>query len=211
MNSENNLASYWNNIYNSKNSDQMSWTQSVPKVSLDLIDSFNLPKGSRIIDIGGGDSTLVDHLVEKGYENITVLDISESAINKAKARLGIKANKVKWIVSDVLNFTPDTVYDLWHDRAAFHFLTNMDQVNQYIDIASNAVNKYMTIGTFSDNGPTKCSGLEVQQYNENTLASAMSQRFEKIRCIEDVHFTPFNTTQNFLFCSFKTGKFKAKL
>lgn len=211
MNLENNLESYWDNIYKSKNSDQMSWTQPVPKVSLDLIDSFNLPKTAKIIDIGGGDSTLVDNLLDNGFENITVLDISESAINKAKARLGIKANKVTWIVSDILNFTPNDTYDIWHDRAAFHFLTNMEQVKRYIDIASQSTHKYMTIGTFSENGPTKCSGLDIQQYSEDTMSSVMNNHFEKVRCISNVHHTPFNTTQNFLFCSFRSKYYNSNL
>jgi ubiquinone/menaquinone biosynthesis C-methylase UbiE len=194
---------YWDIVYETKNPEQVSWTQEVPKTSLDFIDSFNISKSSKIIDIGGGDSKLVDYLLGFGFEDITVLDISAVAIEKAKHRLGKEANKVKWIVSDIVDFEPTTIYDVWHDRATFHFLTTNDQINRYLTTAIRNVNGFMTIGTFSNNGPTKCSGLDVKQYTENTLTSLVGAGFEKLKCINEDHTTPFNTKQNFLFCSFK--------
>jgi 2-polyprenyl-3-methyl-5-hydroxy-6-metoxy-1,4-benzoquinol methylase len=200
-----NKKDHWENIYQVKTPEQVSWTQEVPQTSLDFIHSFHPPKSARIIDIGGGDSKLVDFLLEEGYENVAVLDISEQALNRAKKRLGEKAEKVTWIVSDVTAFEPPTSYDIWHDRAAFHFLTTEPQIVKYLSIAKKAVNEngYMTIGTFSDNGPEKCSGLPIKQYNEETLTEQLNDGFTKIRCITEDHVTPFNTTQNFLFCSFK--------
>ncbi|WP_437362740.1 class I SAM-dependent methyltransferase [Olivibacter jilunii] len=194
---------HWETVYETKGPEQVSWTQEVPKTPLDFIHSFGVDKTARIIDIGGGDSKLVDHLLDSGYENITVLDISAKALDRAKVRLGDKAEKVKWVVSDITEFEPETAFDIWHDRATFHFLTTKEQVAKYLDIARQRVNGYMTIGTFSTNGPTKCSGLDIQQYDEQTLTAELENGFDKLKCITEDHTTPFNTKQNFLFCSFK--------
>jgi trans-aconitate methyltransferase len=194
---------HWDTVYETKNPDQLSWTQEVPATSLDFIHSFKLSKTAKIIDIGGGDSKLADYLLDEGFENITVLDISAKALDKAKQRLGDKAKKINWIVSDITEFLPDTSFDLWHDRATFHFLTTGEQIEKYIDTARKSVNGFLAIGTFSDNGPEKCSGLPIKQYNEETLTTELQNGFDKIRCITEDHITPFNTKQNFLFCSFK--------
>ncbi|GMN11129.1 class I SAM-dependent methyltransferase [Croceitalea sp. MTPC9] len=194
---------HWETVYETKNPDQVSWTQEIPKTSLEFIHSFELNKNAKIIDIGGGDSKLVDYLLEEGYNNITVLDISEKAIAKAKKRLGEKASKVNWIVSDITEFEPHPSYDVWHDRATFHFLTTDEQIKKYIKIATKFVSGYLIIGTFSQNGPKKCSGLDIKQYNEEELTSELKKGFDKIQCITEDHLTPSNTTQNFLFCSFK--------
>lgn len=194
---------HWETVYETKNPDQVSWTQDVPKTSLDFITSFGATKKSKIIDIGGGDSKLVDYLLDEGFENITVLDISAKALEKAQNRLGDKAKKIYWVVSDITEFEPKTTYDIWHDRATFHFLTTSEQVSKYMETARKSVKGYLTIGTFSENGPTKCSGLDIKQYNEETLTNEMNNGFDKIRCVTEDHLTPFNTTQNFLFCSFK--------
>ena len=194
---------HWETVYNTKQPNEVSWTQDVPQTSLDFIHSFNLPKTARIIDIGGGDSKLVDFLLDEGYENVTVLDISEKALERAKSRLGERADKITWVASDIAEFAPSINYDVWHDRATFHFLTTPDQIATYIAIARTAVDGYMTIGTFSENGPKKCSGLEIRQYSEEQLQEQLTIGFDKVRCVTEDHITPFNTTQNFLFCSFK--------
>ncbi|SHH78041.1 Methyltransferase domain-containing protein [Flavobacterium johnsoniae] len=199
----NNKKQHWENVYETKNPNQVSWTQEMPKNSLDFISSFRLGKQAKIIDIGGGDSKLVDHLLDQGYENISVLDISAKALEKAKNRLGDKAKKVNWIVSDITEFQPNTQYDIWHDRAAFHFLTTTEQIEKYLHIARMSVTGYMMIGTFSESGPTKCSGLEIEQYSEQSLTKTLENGFDKILCISESHTTPFDTTQDFLFCSFK--------
>lgn len=194
---------HWEDVYASKQPEQVSWTQNIPQTSLDLINGFDLPKTASIIDIGGGDSKLVDHLLDQGYENISVLDISAKALEKAKERLGQRAEKVKWIVADITEFNPSEQYDIWHDRAAFHFLVGADQVERYMNIARESIVGYLIMGTFSENGPKKCSGLEIQQYSETQLVDQFAKGFEKIRCFNEDHTTPFNTIQNFLFCSFK--------
>ncbi len=198
-----NTQNHWERVYETKNPDQVSWTQEIPKTSLDFIHLFGVDKTARIIDIGGGDSKLVDYLLDDGFENITVLDISAKALDKVKTRLGNRAEKVNWIVSDITEFEPDTTFDIWHDRAAFHFLTTKEQVSKYLDIARKSVSGYMTIGTFSKNGPTKCSGLDIKQYDEQTLTAELENGFDKLKCITEDHTTPFNTIQNFLFCGFK--------
>ena len=194
---------HWETVYETKNPEQVSWTQEKPQISLDLINSLELDKSAKIIDVGGGDSKLVDYLLEEGFENISVLDISATALEKAKKRLGDKANNVNWIVSDITEFTPSTTFDLWHDRAAFHFLTTPEQISKYVNIVRNAVTGYLIIGTFSENGPKKCSGLDIKQYSEEKLITEFENDFEKITCTSEDHITPFDTKQNFLFCSFK--------
>ncbi|OOG77315.1 class I SAM-dependent methyltransferase [Flavobacterium sp. A45] len=200
---EENRKNHWETVYETKNPNEVSWTQEIPKTSLDFIKSFNLTKKSKIIDIGGGDSKLVDFLIEEGFENITVLDISAKAIEKAKARLGVNAEKVNWIVSDITEFETNETFEVWHDRATFHFLTSKEQIQKYMETARKSVSGYLTVGTFSENGPKKCSGLEIKQYNEETLTAEMENGFEKIKCVTEDHTTPFETKQNFIFCSFK--------
>lgn len=197
-----NKKQHWETVYSTKKPDEVSWTEVVPQTSLDFIREFNLPKTASIIDIGGGDSRLVDNLLEQGFENLAVLDISEKSIQRAKERLGAAAGKVKWIVSDILEFRPEQPYDLWHDRATFHFLTSGGQVNDYLHIAENAVSQYLVVGTFAQDGPEKCSGLEVHRYSEEDLTSAFDRQFRKRKCILTQHQTPFKTLQNFTFCSF---------
>lgn len=194
---------HWEKVYLTKQPNEVSWTQEIPKTSLDFIRSFKLPKTANIIDIGGGDSKLVDYLLNEGFENITVLDISENALLRAKQRLGVKAENVNWVISDIIEFHPSATYDLWHDRATFHFLTTTEEINVYLNIARKAVKNYMTIGTFSDKGPRKCSGLNVHQYSEEELQNYLAEGFLKLKCLTEDHTTPFNTIQNFLFCSFK--------
>lgn len=200
---EENRKNHWETVYETKNPNEVSWTQEIPKTSLDFIKSFDLTKKSKIIDIGGGDSKLVDFLIEEGFENITVLDISTKAIEKAKARLGVNAEKVNWIASDITEFEPNETFEVWHDRATFHFLTSEEQIQKYMKTARKSVSGYLIVGTFSENGPKKCSGLDIKQYSEETLTAEMENGFKKIKCVTEDHTTPFETKQNFIFCSFK--------
>jgi SAM-dependent methyltransferase len=196
---------HWDQVFTTKQLNEVSWYQPVPNESLAFIQKFNLPKDAAIIDIGGGDSYLVDYLLAEKYTNITVLDISATAIERVKNRLGVNASKVTWIVTDILDFKTNKQYDCWHDRAAFHFLTNEKDINKYVQIAQQYLSNTgkLIIGTFSTNGPVKCSGLPIMQYNETLLGKTLHQWFNKIKCITTAHTTPFNTIQNFIFCSFK--------
>lgn len=196
---------HWEKIYQTKQLNEVSWFQPTPETSLDFIRQFNVPTTAKIIDIGGGDSFLVDNLLDKGYQDITVLDISEAAIERAKQRLGERATKVKWIVADAAKFQPTEKYDFWHDRAAFHFLTDEQEISNYLDTAQKNIRPtgVLVIGTFSEQGPKKCSGIEIKQYSENSMTVRLKNFFEKIKCITIDHKTPFDTIQNFVFCSFR--------
>lgn len=198
-----NKKAHWEKVYQTKETGELSWSQQVPQTSLDFIHSFHLSKNAKIIDIGGGDSTLVDYLLREGFTDITVLDISKTALQKAQSRLGETGKKIKWVVADITKFKPEGTFDLWHDRATFHFLTEEDQIAAYLDIAGKAINNYMVIGTFSENGPEKCSNLSVKKYSESQLQTQLKKKFSKIRCVTEDHVTPFNTRQSFLFCGFK--------
>ena len=198
---ENNLKEHWEKVYATKTPQEVSWTQERPAISLDFISSFQLEKSASIIDIGGGDSLLVDFLLDLGYTNLSVLDISAHAIERAKVRLGEKASLVTWIVSDINDFEPLQNYDLWHDRAAFHFLTTQKDIERYVELVSKHA-KQLVIGTFSTNGPFKCSGLEITQYDENELGQLFGPHgFEVQTTKREDNMTPFGTTQNFVFAS----------
>jgi 2-polyprenyl-3-methyl-5-hydroxy-6-metoxy-1,4-benzoquinol methylase len=196
---------HWEKIYTTKEIHEVSWYQPKPLTSLHYIQSLHLPLDANILDVGGGDSFLVDELLHLGYTNISVLDISSAAIERAKKRLGEKASEVEWIVADVTSFHPTKKYHCWHDRAAFHFLTAVEEVNTYVEIVAAAIetNGYIVIGTFSEDGPTKCSGIEIQQYSAEKLEEIFSKSFAKISCEKINHTTPFNTVQSFCFCKFQ--------
>jgi len=194
---------HWEDVYENKNPNEVSWTQNIPQTSLDLISEFNFPKNASIIDVGGGDSKLVDFLLADGYTNITVLDISKKALEKAKKRLGLKAKNIKWIENNILDFVPKEDYDIWHDRATFHFLTSNQDISKYVSVVSKHVKKRLIIGTFSNKGPLKCSGLEIKQYDKNAIGKLLIRDFKLIKSFYIDHQTPFNTIQNFQFSNLK--------
>lgn len=197
--------SHWEKVFSTKAENEVSWFQPYPKTSVDFFELFNLPLDANIIDVGAGDSHLVDEFIKRGYKNIYVLDISESALERAKKRLGKNAELVHWIVSDAVDFVPPVKFDFWHDRAAFHFLTTEERIDKYVGIAETGIKPggYLVLGTFSEQGPKKCSGLEIKQYSEASMSKRFEKKFERIKCITEEHQTPFNTSQNFLFCSFR--------
>ena len=200
-----NREAHWQKIYTTKQLNEVSWYQQTPTTSLEYFSQLNIPLNASIIDVGGGDSFLVDHLLNLGYTNITILDISLAAIIRAKERLAEKSSLVKWIVSDVVHFKPEEKYDVWHDRAAFHFLTDAEDINQYKKITSNHISKngYLIVGTFSKEGPTKCSGINIQQYSKEDLEQTFSENFNLQSSQFINHSTPFNTIQQFIFCCFQ--------
>lgn len=200
-----NRRDHWDRIYADRPLPEASWFQPVPQTSLDFIGGLVASKDAAVIDIGGGDSLLVDHLLAAGYRNLSVLDISALAIARAKNRLGKKAGYVKWVACDINDFVPTEKYDLWHDRAAFHFLTEESEIIKYVETANTALSAHgkMVIGTFSETGPGKCSGLAVHQYDEAALTETFHQYFHPVRCVHTEHNTPSGSVQPFLFCSFK--------
>jgi SAM-dependent methyltransferase len=200
-----NRKRHWDNIYQTKDIKDVSWYQPTPITSLDFLKQFGIPSTARIIDVGGGDSFFVDHLLDLGYQDITILDISAAALDRTKKRLGIRAEKVKWIVADAATFKPTGQYDFWHDRAAFHFLTQEQEIENYIDTVRLSIKPggILVIGTFSEQGPKKCSGIAIKQYSETSMTERLKKFFDKIKCITVDHRTPSDTIQNFIFCSFK--------
>jgi hypothetical protein len=196
---------HWDIVYQNKTEEELSWFQPYPKTSMEFVDLFHLPLDAHLIDIGGGDSHFVDALLDKGYCNVWVLDISAHAIERAKSRLGAKAACVRWVVSDITEFEPPVRFHLWHDRAAFHFLTSEEAIYKYVSIAEDAIEKngFLVLGTFSESGPERCSGLEVKRYSEASMSARFELAFERIRCVYEEHITPFRKKQQFLFCSFQ--------
>ena len=195
---------HWENIYQTKKSDEVSWHQEKPKTSLNLISEANLNKNANLIDIGAGDSMLVDNLLTLGFKNITVLDISSNALNRAKKRLGNRADDVKWVVSDLREFETSDKYDLWHDRAVLHFLTEEKDIDKYVKKVRQLLKPdgYLIVSAFSRNGPKRCSGLEIRQYSEDSMKRLFSG-FEHVKSFEEEHLTPVGASQIFISSIFK--------
>ena len=204
----NSTKNHWNSIYSTKKLSQVSWYQPIPQVSLDFIESLNFSKDAPILDVGGGDSFLCDNLIELGYSNITVLDISDVAIQRAKRRLGNNANKVSWIVSDILNFEPKEKYAIWHDRAVFHFLRENENINKYLNSLLEGLveNGRMILGAFAENGPTRCCALDVKRYSFEDFNSLFSDGITIVKTQNSIHKTPFNTEQSFNFIEAKKNE-----
>jgi 2-polyprenyl-3-methyl-5-hydroxy-6-metoxy-1,4-benzoquinol methylase len=194
---------HWEKVYATKTPEEVSWTQAHPKSSLKLVQDVTKSKESTIIDIGGGDSVLADCLLADGYTDITVLDISKHALDRAAKRLGEKASLVNWIESDIRDFTPSKTYDIWHDRAVFHFLTDAAEIQNYANLVAKFVKGDMIIATFSTDGPKRCSGLDVHQYDIKSLCALFNSVFDLVESFTEDHITPFDTKQNFLFARFK--------
>lgn len=196
---------HWGSLYKTKKSDDVSWYAPHLEKSLEIIRGLNLKKDARIIDIGGGASTLPDDLLAQSFKNITVLDISSEALEVSKGRLGNKANQICWLETDITaaQLKP-TQYDLWHDRAMFHFLTKAEDRKKYAEIMRNSLAKggYALIATFGSKGPLKCSGLETVRYSVEDLRKELGEGFELEGHFLEAHKTPFNTTQEFLYCLF---------
>lgn len=201
---KNEKEKHWEKVYQTKNFTEVGWYQKIPTVSLSFFEEMEIPKNAKIVDIGGGESYLVDHLLELGYVHVHVLDISGKAIEKAKNRLGDTASKVTWINSDILMFEPKEKFDVWHDRAAFHFFLDPKEIEKYAQIAHSSLSKggLLFIGTFSDKGPTHCSGLPVTQYSIEKLTEVFSPYFQKNNCFHTDHITPSGVIQHYTFCTF---------
>jgi len=195
------LKEHWENIYSIRKPEEVSWYQPYPKVSMDIILSLNLSLRAAIIDVGGGDAFLADVLLEKGFSNLSVLDISQNVIQRAKHRMGDRSQSVNWINEDIREWQPVGQYDVWHDRAVLHFLRKPEEINKYVQTAAAALKKdgILVIGTFSEDGPQKCSGLEVQQYSVNRMEETFSAQFNRISHFTHIHVTPNKKEQEFLF------------
>lgn len=196
---------YWNKVYKNKNFDKVSWYQNKPTISLSFIESISRNTSASIIDVGGGTSNLVDNLIDRSYKDITILDISEESLNITKNRLGEKSKNVNFIVNDVSEVNKIGKFDIWHDRAVFHFLTKDDEKLKYVKNVINNLNKdgHVIIGTFSHDGPEKCSGLPVCRYNSEELKNMFGSSFNLVKNELHEHITPDGKKQLFTFVILK--------
>jgi SAM-dependent methyltransferase len=190
---------HWAGVYAGKAPDLVSWYQAVPAVSLDLIAKAAPARHTPIIDVGGGASTLVDHLLERGYGDVSVLDIAPAALDAARARLGALASRVAWIVADITRWTPPRAYGVWHDRAVFHFLTGAADRRAYLNALAGGLadDGVALFATFGPDGPEKCSGLPVERYDAAKLASVLGEGFRVEAAADEVHVTPGGMRQAF--------------
>jgi ubiquinone/menaquinone biosynthesis C-methylase UbiE len=194
---------HWEEVYRSKAATSVSWFQEHARQSVKLIRQTGVAEDAHVIDVGGGASTLVDDLMAAGFANVTVLDLSEAALSAAKARLGDRARDIQWLVGDVTRLElPVHAYDVWHDRAVFHFLTAVEERVAYVRSVLRSVKPggHVIVATFAEDGPEKCSGLPVMRYSADALHAEFGARFTLLRQEREEHHTPFGTVQQFIYC-----------
>lgn len=192
---------HWETVYEQKSPLEVSWYQSDPLLSLELIQNTGIPQDAAIIDVGGGASILVDRLLASGYRNVSVLDLSAKALAYAQARLGGTSHRATWIEADITAFIPPINYDLWHDRAVFHFLTNAEDRRKYVDALKHGVRSggHIIIAAFAIGGPTQCSGLDIVQYDAEKLSETLGEQFRLAEERVELHITPANREQKFVY------------
>lgn len=198
-----NRKTHWENVYQTKEVDQVSWYCEHLENSLQLILQTNVGKDAAIIDVGGGSSTLVDDLLRHGFADVSVLDISGKALENSKKRIGKKAELVEWIEADITQISlPENHYDVWHDRAVFHFLTDSEDRRKYVELVKKSlkVGGHIIVASFGLEGPKKCSGLDVVQYSPDSMHNEFGKSFELVNSVHETHQTPFQTTQEFIYC-----------
>lgn len=196
---------HWENVYQSKSSADVSWYEPDPKQSVDMIVGASGTSHGRVIDIGGGQSFLVDRLLDVGFSQIAVLDISRTAIEATKARLGERASRVEWIVADITQRDSLGEFDIWHDRAVFHFITDPDDRMRYLELLKRSlpIGGHFIVGTFAKGGPEKCSGLAICQYDAATMQDELGRSFVPVNDCEYLHTTPSGKPQQFFFGVYK--------
>jgi len=198
-----NKKSHWENVYTTKPPDQVSWYREHLDNSLKMILQANVGKDAAIIDVGGGSSTLVDDLLDHGFADVSVLDISGTAIAKSKERLGSRSYRVNWIEADITEVTlSEEHFDVWHDRAVFHFLTDAEDRRKYVELVVRTLKPggHIIVASFGLEGPDKCSGLDVVRYSPESMHDEFGDDFKLMRSLEETHKTPFGTTQEFVYC-----------
>ena len=198
-------TTHWQNVYATKGEAEVSWFQDSPAISHEMIRTASPNYDAAIIDIGGGASRLVDALLQDGYRDLAVLDLSANALDAAKKRIGAAASAVDWIVADATTWRPVKSYDVWHDRAAFHFLTDPRDRAAYVERLRFAVapSGHVVIATFALDGPEKCSGLPVQRHDSASLSAELGREFELVETRSEIHHTPWQSTQAFQFSRFR--------
>lgn len=194
---------HWNSVYRTKSDREVSWYRDHLDNSINLIEETGLGLGAAVIDVGGGSSTLVDDLLERGFCDISVLDISSNALERSRVRLGRKSEGVEWIAADITSADlPEARFDVWHDRAVFHFLTNAGDRKKYVEQVLKSVKPggHVIVASFGVNGPEKCSGLQVVRYTPESMHAQFGCRFRMLRSLEEIHNTPSGAQQEFVYC-----------
>jgi ubiquinone/menaquinone biosynthesis C-methylase UbiE len=194
---------HWEEVYDTKDATKVSWFQENPDLSLQLIENTCVGSLAQVIDVGGGASNLVDNLLDRNYQNLTVLDISASALQVAQERIGSQANVVTWLDADITQIElPYQFYDVWHDRAVFHFLTRASDRQKYVESVMHSVKAggHVIVATFDIDGPSRCSGLEIVRYNSDSLHNEFGDKFNLVHSTSESHETPFGTEQKFIYC-----------
>ena len=203
-----NAEAHWETIYRTKAPDAVSWYCRHLEISLGLIERAARSRSAAVIDVGGGESTLVDDLIQRGFDNITVLDMSPTALEETKKRLGQDAERVRWLAADITRVSlPRHSFDVWHDRAVFHFLTNAEDRAAYVRSVLDAMRPggHVIVSTFGPEGPTRCSGLDVIRYDSETLHAEFGGSFRLIESSTELHQTPWGAAQQFLYCYCRVG------
>ncbi|BAO45589.1 class I SAM-dependent methyltransferase [Thiolapillus brandeum] len=196
---------HWEQVYANRDEDETSWFQPRPEISLALLEHIGEPRNAAVIDVGGGASRLVDHLIDQGWNRLSVLDIAANALDRARQRLGEKAGKIQWLEADLLEVDPGDSYRIWHDRAVFHFLTAPEDRARYLQRleASLEPGGHLIIATFAPEGPESCSGLPVQRYSPEQLSQTLGDKFQLQETVTEEHHTPTGKNQSFIYCRFR--------
>jgi 2-polyprenyl-3-methyl-5-hydroxy-6-metoxy-1,4-benzoquinol methylase len=199
-----NRKDHWDRVYQKQSSAEVGWYQAYPERSLELINNTSMGTGSKIIDVGGGTSKLSECLLDQGYMNLTVLDISSNSIEKAKTQLGAKSSRITWIEADITKYSFNEQYDVWHDRAVFHFLTKTEDRKKYVTSLNQALklDGHLIMATFNLDAPPKCSGLPVVRYSPDILQNELGDNFNLVDSYSENHVTPSGVSQNFICCRF---------
>jgi len=197
--------SHWNAVWGKIRENEVSWFQETPSLSLELVQRYAVDKSARILDVGGGSSRLVDGLLAQGFGNVGVMDIAAQALEVAQARLGERASAVEWTVGDATAFEPSQLWDVWHDRAAFHFLMDAGDQQSYVKSIRRALSPsgVVVVATFGPDGPQKCSGLDVKRHSTETIGSVFGSEFSLLESHIEMHRTPGGADQQFLYCVFR--------
>jgi len=200
-----NHKQHWENVYETKADQEVGCFQENPEISLKLVEKYASAKENSFVDIGGGNSFLSKMLYDQGFPNLTVLDISAKALERSKNRFVESPQSVNWIEFNVLDFQAKVSFNIWHDRAVFHFLTMEKEINKYADVAAKNIvsGGFLILATFSLSGPENCSGLPISQYSEKKFCTVFNDKFDLVECFEDVHTTPSGYPQNFIWAVFK--------
>ena len=198
-----NMKNHWETVYQTKSDQQVSWYREHLDHSLQMILNTNVGKEAAIIDVGGGSSTLADDLLDNGFADVSVLDISVAAMKKSQERLGNRADQIEWVEADITEvYLAKNYYDVWHDRAVFHFLTDAEDRKKYVDLVMRSlkIGGHIIVASFGENGPLKCSGLDVVRYNPQTMHDEFGDEFKLVNSLSENHETPFGSTQEFIYC-----------